>query len=172
MNKINNGIRTRPEKGVSATEYRVKTEKIREMHEKGGLEMILYRLGRILGILIVLFFGMASMNLVVKWIHRTYGDSMKKNRGFYEKYTSWMRFFVKYHRVFGAMAVLFMLIHFGVQYYNLGFSPSGALAAALLLLQALLGGYGSRNKTGEKGWLKAHRVIPVLLLFAMGNHIL
>ncbi|QSX09049.1 hypothetical protein J0B03_02990 [Alkalibacter rhizosphaerae] len=134
--------------------------------------MTLYQLGRVLGYLIVFFYLMALMNFVFKWIHRTFRESMKKNEGFYKRFTTWMLFFVKNHRLFGALAVVFVLVHFSVQYFNLGFSNTGAIAAALMIVQATLGGYGSRKKSAGKGWLYVHRIIPVLLLLAMANHIL
>lgn len=134
--------------------------------------MTLYQLGRVLGYLIVFFYGLALMNFLFKWIHRTFRDSLKKNEVFYKGFTQWMRFFVKNHRLFGASAAVIMLIHFGVQFTNLGFSPSGAIAAVLMILQATLGGYGSRKKGPGKGWLVLHRTIPLLLLLAMANHIL
>jgi uncharacterized membrane protein len=138
---------------------------------KGGVDMFLYQLGRVLGILIVTFYFMALMNYIVKWVHRRFRGTMQKNPSFYKKYTAFMRFFVKNHRRFGAMALVFVLAHFGVQVTNLYFSPTGAIAAGLMMTQVGLGIYGSKKKSNGKGWLYVHRTIAVLMLLAIGNHI-
>ncbi|MBF7095725.1 hypothetical protein [Alkalibacter mobilis] len=134
--------------------------------------MNLYFLGKTLGYLIVFFYTMALLNYVFKWINRRFSESMKKSKGFYKNFSGAMRFFVKNHRIFGALAIVFVVAHFFVQYFNLWFSNTGAIAAGLMVLQGILGGYGYMHKSAGKGWLYAHRSIALILILAIGNHIL
>jgi len=49
----------------------------KEIRFEGGYAMDLYLLGKILGYLIVTFYSMALMNFVLKWINRSFKDSLK-----------------------------------------------------------------------------------------------
>lgn len=129
--------------------------------------------GELLGKLTLILFSIAISNYIVKFINRTWGKQIAKFPRFKSVWTKFMRFIVKYHRYFGATALLTLGLHFYIQSTYVYRSTSGILAGSLLLTQFALGVYGAYIKKKRKGfWFIAHRTISVLLLIAILNHVL
>jgi heme A synthase len=111
------------------------------------------------------------LNYIVKWINKRYGAAMKTHEKGYAFYKKLMRFIIHNHKLFGLLTVLFLVTHFFIQFNQSGLSITGAIAAGVLVLQVLLGIYGSVTQKKEKGWLLGHRTIALILLFAMTAHL-
>lgn len=134
-----------------------------------------FELGQILGGIIVTLYILAALNYVIKLINRKYISKLKKNEKnekFLQIFQKTMRFLVRNHKLFGGLTIIALLLHFPVQFYLYGLSITGAIAGSMMVLQASLGFYGSRKKTGGRTWLLFHRSIAALLLVAIGTHIL
>lgn len=129
-------------------------------------------LGQILGIVIITLYFLAVMNFFVKLVYRRMKVQIRKNKKLSDRYSLFMKFFVKNHRLFGGLTILALLSHASYQFYTYGISLTGAAAASVLVLQVGLGIYGSRAKMRGKYWLLAHRSIALLLFLAIGVHVL
>lgn len=133
---------------------------------------IMGELGELLGILIIVCYAVTVLNYFVKFIHRKYRETLKKNEGFYKVYTTVMKFLVKSHKVFGFLTIAFILLHFYIQFTYIELSITGLIAAGIMLLQVLLGIYGWKVKKKGRTWLYIHRSIAAVLLIAILIHIL
>jgi hypothetical protein len=129
-------------------------------------------LGKLFGLLIILFYVLAVLNFCFKFLNRNFRDTLKKSEGFYKIYMKLLKFFVKYHKYFGGAAILMILIHFYLQFSRFGISVTGCIAAGVMLLQVGLGVYGQIKKKRSKTWLMLHRGIAAMLLVAILIHIL
>ena len=129
-------------------------------------------MGELFGLLIIVLYILTVLNFLVKWINKKYGPSMKANEKSYAKYKRFMRFIIKNHKLFGLLTIVFLLAHFFIQFNLYGVSITGLVAAGLLILQILLGIYGSKTKSKNKTWLVIHRSIAVFLLVAILIHII
>ena len=131
------------------------------------------RIGVLFGVLVILLYILTILNYVVKAVNRSFGARMKTHAKAYRLFTTCMRFMVKYHRVFGASTLLFLIIHVFIQYNNYGYiNQAGVVAAGVLLVQVALGIYGSKVKRRPKSWLYIHRAVAVLLPIAIAIHVL
>lgn len=118
----------------------------------------------------VTFFVLSGLNYVVKAINKKYRKQIGASN-FKNVFNPFMRVMVKNHKLFGAIAITFALVHGFLKFQTWGFVESGILTLSLLVTQGLLGGYGFRKKKREGKWLVWHRIIPVLIIFAVLNHV-
>ncbi|MBP1919978.1 hypothetical protein [Youngiibacter multivorans] len=125
----------------------------------------------LMGSLTAILFTIAFLNRPIKVINRRYGKQIAKT-SFKASFQTLMRFLVKNHKLFGALAGASALIH-GLMKFSLnGFVASGFLTLSLIMLQGVLGGYGFRKMKGKAGvWLKIHRLIPYLVFLSIFNHV-
>ncbi|PKL11925.1 MAG: hypothetical protein CVV52_12095 [Spirochaetae bacterium HGW-Spirochaetae-8] len=131
------------------------------------------KFGGLFGALVILLYILTILNYMVKAANRYFGAWMKTYPKAYRIFITCMRFIVKYHRIFGAGSLLFLIIHVFVQYNFYGYiNKTGAAAAGVLLMQVLLGIYGSKLKKRPKSWLYIHRAVAVLLPLAIALHVL
>ncbi len=93
-----------------------------------------------------------------------------KNEKLYSAFTKIMKFIVKNHKIFGLLTIIFILLHFLIQFNLYGLRISGVIAAGIMLLQVGLGIYGSKAKKRGKAWLFLHRSIAVVLMIAIIVH--
>ncbi|HWT76969.1 MAG TPA: hypothetical protein VN258_19895 [Mobilitalea sp.] len=133
---------------------------------------MLENLGGFFGYLIILLYILTILNYFVKLINRKYKEQIKKNERFHQIFTKVMRFLVKQHKLFGLLTIVFILLHFLIQFNRFGLSITGAIAAGVMLLQVALGIYGSKAKKKSKAWLYVHRAIAVILAVTILIHIL
>jgi hypothetical protein len=128
-------------------------------------------LGEFLGGAIIFFYSLTILNYIVKFVNKKFKKQINKNKTFAANYMKFMRFIVKNHRYFGFLAVLFLALHFTIQFMAHGLSITGAFAASIMILQIFLGIYGFKVKKKGKYWLITHRTIAVMLLIAILIHI-
>jgi len=128
-------------------------------------------LGEFLGFLIIVFSVLAISQYILKWFHKTFVSWFKKHPKFDKFYLKVMKFTIKYHKLFGFGAVLFLGAHFVIQIINIGPSLTGLVALAILLIQAGLGIYGN-TKPKNKTWKIIHRILGFLLFLAILIHVL
>lgn len=129
-------------------------------------------LGGLFGYLIILFYALAVLNFCFKFLNRNYRDKLKKNESFYKTFMKILKLLVKYHRYFGGATIIFILIHFYLQFIRLGINITGCLAAVVMIIQILLGIYGQVKKPKGKVWIIFHRGIAALLLITILIHII
>lgn len=130
-------------------------------------------LGEFLGWFTVVFFSLAFLNPVVKYVQKTWGKTLLKNETIKKPWQFFMKFIVKNHKIFGLMATLGVLGHFLIQYSRWGLVPSGAVPAVLMLLQGGLGWMVTLTKKNtKKTLLLIHKIVAVLMVLAIGAHIL
>mgnify|MGYP004486377563 CR=1 FL=1 len=128
-------------------------------------------LGELLGNIIVFLYVLTILNYILKFINKKYLHLLKKNDKLHSIYMKFMKFIIRNHKLFGILTVFFILLHFYIQFTTRGLSITGLIAATIMLLQVLLGIYGSKTKRKNKTWLVLHRFISILLLIAILIHI-
>lgn len=135
--------------------------------------MTMREFGEFLGWFTVVFFSLAFLNPVVKYLQKTFGKTLLKKDPFKKPWQFFMKLIVKNHRLFGLLAALGAMGHFLVQYSRWGFVVSGVVPAVLMLLQGALGYQVSRSsKERKKKLLLVHKVLAVLMVLAIGTHVL
>lgn len=133
--------------------------------------MLMYKLGGFLGWLTVILFAATIANYIVKSINKKFGKQISSTGK--RIMTVLTKIFVKNHRYFGLGAFIALFLHFIIQFSNFGFSISGIIAAALLILQVVLGIYATVKKKPRRGtWFIAHRSIAFLLILGIAFHLL
>lgn len=128
------------------------------------------KLGEFFGELIVILYLLTILNYFVKLINRKYRNKIMQNKKLFSVFTKAMRFIVKNHKLFGLSTIIFILLHFFVQFSQYGLRISGVVAAGIMILQIGLGIYGSKVKKRGKVWLYLHRSIAVILAVAIMVH--
>lgn len=125
-----------------------------------------------LGMLTVIFFGVALLNFFVKFINKNYINKLGKDKkNVVDAYRKVMRFVVKYHKLAGILAVVCMMVHFFIAYSAHFILINGVVALVIMLVVSGLGIYGvyiSKNMRGN--WLKIHRILAFVLLLAIIVH--
>ncbi|MGB4659239.1 MAG: hypothetical protein WBI07_08670 [Mobilitalea sp.] len=130
-------------------------------------------IGELLGWLIIIGYTLTALNFVVKAVNKKFGKNMAKYPKFKKIYSTIMKILVKYHKLFGLSTIVFILAHFIVQYTSFGLRISGGVAAAVMILQILLGIYGAYVVKKRSGaWFILHRLIAVILLIVIAIHII
>lgn len=127
-------------------------------------------LGEFLGQIIVVLYILTILNYFVKFINRTYREQLSKNKNVFEIFSTIMKFIVKNHKIFGILTVLFLLLHFVLEYIKYGIKVSGVIAAGTMLLQVAIGIYGIKFKRRGKIWLMVHRSIAIIVFVAILIH--
>ncbi|MFH5834938.1 hypothetical protein ACHAL6_02520 [Proteiniclasticum sp. C24MP] len=128
--------------------------------------------GAFFGWVIVIAYVLTILNYILKAVNKKWGKSIRKNEKLKGPWQALLSFIVKYHKLFGIITIIGILVHFYIQFSRWGFVVSGAIAAGLMILQAFLGGYGAYKKTRKGLWIKAHRTIAVLLFLAIAYHLI
>lgn len=129
-------------------------------------------LGGFFGFLIILLYGLTVLNYVVKWVNKRYGAAMRTHEKGYSVFKKCMKIVIRNHKLFGLLTIVFLLTHFFIQFNQYGISMTGVVAAGVMVLQVLLGIYGSLTKNKGKGWLLVHRSIAVILLLTILSHLI
>ncbi len=130
-------------------------------------------LGEFLGWFTVVFFSLSFLNPVVKYVQKTFGKTFLKKETLKKPWQMFMKFIVKNHKLFGLIAALGAVGHFLVQYSRWGFVLSGVVPAVLMLLQGALGYLVSKaKKETKKTLLLVHKIIAVLMVLAIGTHLI
>lgn len=133
---------------------------------------MLKEFGNFLGFLIILFYGLTILNFILKYINKNYKDIIKNNKLLSKYFHVILKIIVKYHKVFGLLTILFILLHFAIQYMYKWISITGIVASIFMVLQVLLGAYGLYTKKRGGKWLFFHRVISVMIMVTILIHII
>ena len=127
--------------------------------------------GGFLGILIIFSYGLTLLNFLLKWAYKNIKTQINKVPVLKTEYTRVMRFFIKYHRYFGFTTIVFILMHFSVQFSRYGASLTGATAAILMLTQVVVGIIGLKSSKKSKAWLWVHRALAIGIGIAILIHV-
>jgi hypothetical protein len=130
-----------------------------------------YQLGFFLGVSIVFFYSLSVLNFFVKYINKKYRSKINSNKKLKSVFNPFMKFIVKYHKLFGVLTAVALIAHFTVQYSLFGLNLTGALAGITLVLQVILGGYIYKKKKRKGIAFQSHRLVAILLLILMAIHI-
>ncbi len=133
----------------------------------------MYRLGGFLGILTTVFLGLALLNYVLKWINKRWISKLPKTSRFKAAYLKVMKFVVQKHRWFGLGATVAMVAHLILQITYAWVSRTGLIAAALLVINGMIGAWMHYKQKGKRGpLLMVHRAMGVLLIAAIAVHVI
>lgn len=135
--------------------------------------MFLFRLGRIMGWVILTFYILAAMNYVLKFINKKWISKKPRDSTLRKRYTKVLQLTIKAHPYLGFAAFAAVLVHMTIQTRFYGFYLSGFLAGGLMLIQISIGSFGLYLKKRKRGnWLVVHRIVTVLLLLLIAFHII
>jgi hypothetical protein len=132
---------------------------------------MLKQLGEFMGTIIVILYSLTILNYIVKFINKKYRTQLMKNEVLYKYFMTLMKFVIQKHKLFGLLTILFILLHFTIQFNQYGLNIPGVIAACIMLLQVGLGIYGSITKKRSKPWLMVHRTIATVLLITIIIHV-
>lgn len=134
---------------------------------------MLKEFGELLGWLIIISYVGTILNFIIKFTNKRWGKSISANVTGKKIIGILMKIFVRNHKYFGLAAATFLILHFLIQFSTYGINFTGGLAAGLLLLQVVLGGYATLKKKPRKGvWFILHRVIALLLIAGVALHLI
>lgn len=132
-------------------------------------------LSEFLGWITAVAFGLAVLNYFIKYVNRKFINNVsKEDPSLAKNYRIIMRYFIRYHRLFGIIATVAVSIHFIVIYTTQGIlSYTGIIAAIAMILVFSLGVFGTRiQKKINGGWVKIHRGISFILIIAIVVHLI
>ena len=130
-------------------------------------------LGGLFGWLLVFAFIGTILNYCIKFVNKRFGKKIFASPVGKKIMKPLMAIFVRNHKYFGFSAGVFLIIHFVIQFTNIGPSITGLIAAILMIFQVGLGIYANVKKKPRKGvWFIAHRTLAVLLILGIFIHIL
>ena len=128
--------------------------------------------GKFFGILILAGYLLALLNYPIKWINRLWIAKLPKDSKLQKIYRAVMKFIVQKHRFLALSATVALIIHIIIQVTFKWISPSGVIAAALLVLNSSIGAYGFFVRKGKRStWIYVHRTTAILLGLAIINHV-
>ena len=127
-------------------------------------------LGEVMGGAIVVLYTLTVLNYFVKFIYRKYKEQLVKNEIVFKIFTKLKKIIVKNHKLFGVLTIIFLMLHFLMQFSRYGFNISGLIAAGVMILQIVLGIYGAVAKKIGIIWFTMHRVIAIVLFIAIVIH--
>ena len=128
--------------------------------------------GRVLGIVTAVLYGVAIMNFFVKWINRKWIMKLPKENAFRSAYLDVMKFLVKNHRFFGLGAAVVMVSHVIVQILFRWVSITGIVTAGLAVVTIILGGIMFKAKKRTPAMLWAHRGAVIALTLSFLVHVI
>lgn len=127
-------------------------------------------IGELLGFAIIFFYALAMLKFVFKLISKLFENKLMKNDKVYIIYKKKYKFVMKYHSLFGFITILFILIHFVVQFTSEGLNIYGVLAGTAMIIQVLLGVYGTKAKHKFKYWSLIHKILAAIILLMIIIH--
>ncbi|WP_207720056.1 hypothetical protein [Clostridium algidicarnis] len=127
-----------------------------------------------LGWLTVVSFGLAILNFFVKYVNKKYISKLPKDKkNFVDMYRKFMRILIKYHKLFGLVAIVSSISHFALNYYFNGIKITGLIALGIMIFIGGLGIYGAYiNKKYTGTWLKIHRIAAFTLIVSIIIHVI
>ena len=129
-------------------------------------------IGKLLGILTAVLFGIASLNFCVKFVNRKWIMKLPIENVWKQRYLSLMKFLIKNHRFFGFGAAILMVAHVVVQIIFAWVSVTGIITAALAVVTVILGVIMFQKKKSNKTLLWAHRGAVIALIVAFLVHVI
>ncbi len=127
--------------------------------------------GSILGWLVIISLFITLLNYPIKKINRA-ASRLPQTDGRRQLAAGLTRFLTGNHRFLALLTLLLLIAHLIVQSIVRWVSLSGLIAASLLLVMALFGGFGHYVRKKKKGaWFYFHRFLAILLVVAIGIHI-
>jgi hypothetical protein len=133
----------------------------------------MYELGGLLGILTAVFFGLALLNYICKWVNKRWVSKLPKTSKFKAAYIKVMKFVVQKHRLFGLGAAVSMVVHMILQITYAWVSLTGLITVSMLAVDVMIGAWLHFKQKGKRGpLLQVHRAFGVLLIAAIAVHVI
>ena len=129
-------------------------------------------LGGFFGWIIIIAYGIALSNYIFKYVNKKHSKLIKKNENVKKIYGSLMKKVIKYHKIFGILSCVFIVIHFSIQYINIGINILGLISAVFMICQVCLGIYIQKKKTRKSIEFYSHRAIALILIISISLHVL
>lgn len=133
---------------------------------------MIIKLGELAGWLLIICYISTILNYVIKGLNKRFKKQFS-NPKTKQIISTLMKIFVKNHKKFGYATIIFLLIHVIIQFSNYGMNITGLIAAILIIIQVLLGMYGSYVNRKRAGvWFILHRIIAILIVLGIVVHLL
>ena len=130
-------------------------------------------LGGLFGWLLVVSFIGTILNYCIKFVNKRFGKKIFASPVGKRIMKNLMAIFVRNHKYFGFATGVFLMIHFLIQFTQIGPSITGLIAGMFLIAQVGLGIYANVKKKPRKGvWFIAHRALAVLLILGFIVHLI
>lgn len=130
-------------------------------------------LGEFSGFVIIALFVFEAFRFVLKFVFKRYGKWIKTNTKLHPLFIKLMNLNRVIHPYTGYLTLVAILIHVYIQTGFTWFSTTGVIAAALMLTEVIVGFLGEYilKKPRPKAWLWFHRLMPLVIIIAILNHI-
>ncbi len=129
--------------------------------------------GSVFGWLIIAGFSLTLMNYLIRAFYRFAIVHLPSESKVKRVYTRVQRVVVSNHRFFAFFTTVMLLAHVAIQLRYRWLSWTGLTAAAIMVANDALGGYGHYIKKKKRSaWFRAHRVTAVLLIASIIVHLI
>ena len=128
-------------------------------------------IGEFFGLLIIVFYALTISKYIFRMISRFFTTKLSKYEKLFIIYKKIMRIIMKGHSIFGILTILFIIIHFIIQFNSYGLNTTGLIAAIAMILQVIIGALLTIFKKGNKYLGIVHKIIAVIILISILIHI-
>lgn len=127
-----------------------------------------------IGWIVAFGYVFAMLNFILKLINKKYIVKLPKDKKrIVDIYRQFMKYFIKYHKLVGIIAVLAVVTHFAIMSIFVEISITGIISAMIMFGIGLFGVYGAFiNKNFKGQWLKIHRIFAFSLVIFIAIHII
>lgn len=118
----------------------------------------------------LLFFSISFASFIVLFIHKRFIAKFSFAKPYYQWYLKCFKGIVKYHKWYGLIAFVSMLLHGLLVYFNLQYLPTSGIAAGVGLFLTVIFG-AIRAFINKHPKLKmVHFVLAIMTCFAVTVH--
>lgn len=129
-------------------------------------------LGEIFGWATIVMVIGANLSYICKYLNRKFGKKIRRHQIFAPIWDMGMKLFLKNHHIFGMATLIFLSLHFIIQFMGSRLPYTGFIAAGILLCQGILGGLVYFQKVTRKSLVfTIHKIFGLLLTIAILGHL-
>ncbi len=130
-------------------------------------------LGGLFGWMLIAAFAGTILNYILKFVNKNFNKSINASEYGKKIMKLLMTIFVRNHKYFGFATMVFLLVHFTIQFSEYGINVTGLIAAVIMVFEVGLGIYANVKKKPRKGvWFFLHHMFAVLLILGIALHLI
>lgn len=138
-----------------------------------SIEEQIHITGIILGWIIVAGYIWLVMNYFVKVVNHKIISKLPQNSSFRKRYSWFMQAVIRTHPYVPLFLISVILLHLIMELIHTGFFITGIITISLMLIQIILGIYGTYIRNKKRGlWFYAHRTVSIMLGLSIIIHII